>query len=167
MILHSEMQNLITAKFFFFASTVFHGRRIPELVLEKNHGFLPMMWFTSVYFYMTRRVNCIDCLFSLLFIYLQRHSLENKFSPLYDCRWWWWCMLSRVGLFVTPLTLAHQAPLSIDFPRQESWSEWLYPPPEDLSNPGIEPVSHESPALQADSLPLGHLGSPYDCRNNN
>ena len=161
------MQNLITAKFFFFASTVFHGRRIPELVLEKNCGFLPMMWFTSVYFYMTRRVNCIDCLFFLLFIYLQRHSLENKFSPLYDCRWWWWCMLSHVGVFGTPLTLAHQAPLSIDFPRQESWSELLYPSPEDLSNPGIEPVSHESPALQADSLPLGHLGSPYDCRNNN
>ena len=40
---------------------------------------------------------------------------------------------------VTPLTLAHQAPLSIDLPRQEYWSELLYAPPEDLSNQGSNP----------------------------
>ena len=44
------------------------------------------------------------------------------------------------------------------FPRQEYWSGLPFPSPEDLPDPGIEPGS---PALQADSLPLSHLGNPY------
>ena len=51
---------------------------------------------------------------------------------------------------VTPWTVAHQAPLSMGFPRQEYWSGLPFPSSEDLSNPGIEP---KSPALQADYLP--------------
>ena len=43
------------------------------------------------------------------------------------------------------------------FPRQEYWSGLPCPPPGDLSDPGIEPVS---PALQADSLPLSHQVNP-------
>ena len=58
--------------------------------------------------------------------------------------------LSYIQLFVTPWTVAHQAPLSMEFSRQEYWSGLPFPFPEDLSNPGIEPGS---PALQADSLP--------------
>ena len=54
------------------------------------------------------------------------------------------------------LTL-YQAPLSMGFSRQGYWSGEPFPPPGDLPDPGIEPVS---PALQADSLPLSHLGSP-------
>ena len=63
-------------------------------------------------------------------------------------------------------TVAHQAPLSMGFPRQEYWSgkkkkkeeEWAATSSSgDLSDPGIEPMS---PALQAHSLPLHHLGSP-------
>ena len=50
----------------------------------------------------------------------------------------------------TPWTVALQAPLSIGFSRQESWSGLPFPSPEDLLDPGIEP---ESLALQADSLP--------------
>ena len=46
--------------------------------------------------------------------------------------------------FVTQWTLAHQAPQSMGFPRQEYWSELLFPSPEDLSHPGIKAVS---PAL--------------------
>ena len=53
-------------------------------------------------------------------------------------------------LFMTPWTVAHQAPLSMGFPRQEYWSGLPFPPPGDLPNPGIEP---ESPSLQADSSP--------------
>ena len=49
-----------------------------------------------------------------------------------------------------PWTVACQAPLSMGFSRQEHWSGLLFPSPEDLPNPGIEP---RSPALQADSLP--------------
>ena len=56
-------------------------------------------------------------------------------------------LLSRVQLFVTPWTVARQAPLSMEFSRQEHWSGLPFPPPRDLPNPGIEPESLLSPAL--------------------
>ena len=49
--------------------------------------------------------------------------------------------LSRIQLFVTPLTVDCQAPLSMGFFRQEYWSGLPFPPPGDLPNPGIEPTS--------------------------
>ena len=49
-----------------------------------------------------------------------------------------------------PCTVARQAPLPMDFSRQEYWSGLPFPSPGNLPYPGIEP---ESPALQADSLP--------------
>ena len=50
------------------------------------------------------------------------------------------CMLSHT--IVTPWTVAHQAPLSMGFPRQEYWSALPFPPPPgDLPHPGIQPVS--------------------------
>ena len=55
----------------------------------------------------------------------------------------------RVHLFATPWTVAHQAPLSMGFSRQEYWRGLPFPSPGDLVNPGIKPGS---PALQADSL---------------
>ena len=51
-----------------------------------------------------------------------------------------------------PWTVAHQAPLSMEFPRQEYWTGLPFPPPEDLPNPGIKPTSPVSSALQEDSL---------------
>ena len=57
--------------------------------------------------------------------------------------------LSRVRPFVTPWTVACQAPFSMGFPRQEPWSGLSFPFPGDLSDSGIEP---RSPALQADAL---------------
>ena len=57
----------------------------------------------------------------------------------------------------TPWTVAHQAPLSMGFSRQEYWSGLPFPSPEDLPNLGIEPGS---PALQADSLPTELQGEP-------
>ena len=50
-------------------------------------------------------------------------------------------MLSHVQLFVTPRIVAHKAPLSMGFPRQECWSGLPFPPQGDLPDPGIEPVS--------------------------
>ena len=52
--------------------------------------------------------------------------------------------LSRVRLFVTPWTVAYQAPQSMGFSRQEYWSGLPFPSPGDLPDPGIEP---RSPAL--------------------
>ena len=60
------------------------------------------------------------------------------------------CVLSRfshVQLSVTIWTVAHQAPLSMEFSRQEYWSGLPCPPPGDLPDPGIEPKSLMSPAL--------------------
>ena len=63
--------------------------------------------------------------------------------------------------FATPWTVAHQAPLSMGFSRQEYWSGLSFPPPGDLPDPGIEPTSaadmnkyilHSPPVLQTCSL---------------
>ena len=64
------------------------------------------------------------------------------------------CVLSCfncVRLFVTLWTIAHQDPLSMGFSRQEYWSALPCPPPGHLPDPGIEPKSPVTPALQADS----------------
>ena len=70
--------------------------------------------------------------------------------------------LSHVRLFATLWIVAHKAPPSMGFSKQEYWSGLPHPSPGDLSNPGIEP---RSPSLQADALtseppgrptPLGH-----------
>ena len=61
-------------------------------------------------------------------------------------------LFSYVWLFATPWTLAHQAPLSMGFSRQEHWSGLLFPSPEDLPEPEIEPTSLPSPALDGTFL---------------
>ena len=53
--------------------------------------------------------------------------------------------------------IAHQAPLSMEFSKQEYWSRLPFPSPEDLPDPGIKPLS---PKLQADSLPTEPLEKP-------
>ena len=73
--------------------------------------------------------------------------------------------LSRVWLFATSWTVAHQAPLFMGFSRQEYWSGLPFPSLVDLPDPGIKP---RSPALQADALtseppgqvPKGYLTQP-------
>ena len=73
------------------------------------------------------------------------------------------CVLSRfnrIQLFGTLCTEARQVPLSMGFSKQEYWSEWPCPPPDDLPDPWTEPTSPASSVLQADSLPLSYWGSP-------
>ena len=65
--------------------------------------------------------------------------------------------LSRVRFFVTPWTVAHQAPPFLGFSRQEYWSGLPFPSPGDLPNPGIK---LRSPALQADALTSEPPGKP-------
>ena len=62
---------------------------------------------------------------------------------------------------MTLWTVACQAPLSVQFSRQEPWSGLPCPPPGDLSNPGIESVSPAAPDLQADSLLLTTKEAPF------
>ena len=53
--------------------------------------------------------------------------------------------------------IAHQAPPSMEFSRQQYWSGVPFPSPGDLPDPGIEP---RSPALRADTLPSEPPGNP-------
>ena len=73
------------------------------------------------------RLNCAMCSDALLLLLLSRFS--------------------RVQLFATSWTVAHQAPLSMGFPRHEYWSRLPFPPPGDRFEPGIKP---RSPTLQVD-----------------
>ena len=76
------------------------------------------------------------------------------------------CILSRfsrVQLCATPWTVAHQAPLPVEFSRQEDWSGLPFPPLGDLPDTGIKPASPASPALQADSLLLNNWGNSPKC----
>ena len=70
------------------------------------------------------------------------------------------CSLSRVQLFVTLLDCSPPG-FCVQWISQAGILEWVaVPPPGDLPDPGFEPVSPGTPALQADSLPLRHEGIP-------
>ena len=77
-------------------------------------------------------------------LHLRTHSLCAR---LFSC----------VQLFATPWTLVHQAPLSMEFPRQEYWSRLPFPTLGDLPNPGLEPTS---PALAGGFFTTVQPGKP-------
>ena len=70
------------------------------------------------------------------------------------------CVLSHVLFLATVWIVACLALLSRGFFRQEYWSGLSFPTSGDLPDPGIKP---KSPALQVNSLPLSHPGSPCIC----
>ena len=63
--------------------------------------------------------------------------------------------------FATPWTVAHQAPLSMEFPRQEYWSGVPSPTSGTLPDPGIEPMSLASPSLADGFFTTVPPGKPY------
>ena len=70
------------------------------------------------------------------------------------------CVFNCIQFVVTPQTVVHQAPLSMEFSRQEYWSGLPSSPPGDLPNPGIKPESLVSPALPGRFLPREPPGKP-------
>ena len=79
------------------------------------------------------------------------------------CDSWVCCVLSHyshVWLFATLWIVAHQAPLSVRFSRQEYWSGLPFPAPGDLPHPGIEPASLTSPALAGKFLTTSATWEP-------
>ena len=86
--------------------------------------------------------------------FLQRTQITKKYSQCH--------VLSYVWLFATPWTVAHQAPLSMEFSRQEYWSGLPFLLPGHLPDPGIEPESPASPTLWVGSLPIEPSGKPTD-----
>ena len=113
--------------------------------------------------------RCFLCLIHHFWVFVSGRIFRNVYSVILLKKevyfpLWTVCVcvcvhaksLSSAKLFATPCTVARQALVSMGFPRQGYWSRLPFPSPGDLPNPGIEPVS---PTLQADSLPLSHLGS--------
>ena len=78
---------------------------------------------------------------------LSKSALRNAATELISSA----SRLSRVRLFLTPWTAARQAPLSMEFSRQEYWSGLSFPPLGYLPDPEIEPGSPEDPALTGDT----------------
>ena len=75
-------------------------------------------------------------------------------------------MLSRfscVQLFAVLWTVACQAPLSMEFSRQEYWNRLPFPSPGDLHNPGIKPASLMSPALAGGFFTTSATWEPHIC----
>ena len=98
-------------------------------------------------------VMCSEGLFLILGSVHLFHLAVPDLNPSMYCAQ----SLSCVQLFVTPWTVAHQAPLSLRFSRREYWSGLPCTPLGHLPNPGIK---SRSPALQADSLPAELPGQP-------
>ncbi|MGU0230034.1 hypothetical protein ACVXJT_27035 [Klebsiella pneumoniae] len=59
-----------------------------------------------------------------------------------------------------PMDYSPQAPLSMEFPKQEYWSELPFPAPKDLPKPRVEPASPSSPALAGEFFTTEPLGKP-------
>ena len=70
-------------------------------------------------------------------------------------------VISCIQLFATPWTVAHQAPLSIGFSRQEYWRRLPFPSPGDLPDPEIKAVSLVFLALASGFFTTGPLGKPH------
>ena len=75
------------------------------------------------------------------------------------------CVLTRIQIFASPWTVAHQAPLSMGFSRQEYWSGLSCSPPGALPDPGIEPASPKSPALAGRLFTTEPPGKPQSKTN--
>ena len=88
--------------------------------------------------------------YTLSIIYI-RHTYESELMKVKVKS------LIRVRLFVTPWTIAHEAPPSMEFSRQAYWSRLPFPSPGDLPDPGIKPLS---PTLRTDALPSEPPGNP-------
>ena len=96
--------------------------------------------------------------------WISRKEKSRHHVLTHVCGIWKNCMcaqlLSCVWFFVTPWTVACQAPLSLGFSRQECWSGLLFPSPEDLPGSGIEPASLMSPALGSEFFTTGGKSLP-------
>ena len=115
-----------------------------------------VVYYLTFYFFLTSFItNLHFWRFSHWCVLCRGWYTKLLFLPLFD-KWWFFssscvcCVLShfsRVQLCATPWTVAHQAPLSLECPRQEYWSGLPFPSPGDLPDPGIEPMSLMFPAL--------------------
>ena len=104
------------------------------------------------------KVSCLKCMRESTYASIQSWSFRfwRNLIPLYHLHA---TVLSHVQLFATLWTVAHQSSLSMGFPRQEYWTGFPFPPPQDFPDSGFEPMS---PAVAGSSpeppgKPLHHL----------
>ena len=91
--------------------------------------------FSGCHFWTVFNISVYVCMWTyifILYIYIYIYTLS---------------LFSHVQLYATPWTVVHQAPLSMEFSRQNYWSGLPCPSPGDLPNPGIELTSLTSPSL--------------------
>ena len=136
-----------------------------ELVMPSNHLvlchllLLPPSIFPSIRVFSKRKKKSVPGAihkwgtFAAAFVYSQRREAAQCVSTVL-------CVLRHVQLFVIPWTVAHQAPLCMEFSRQEHWIGMSFPTPGDIPNPGIKPTSLASPALAGRFFTMRHLGNP-------
>ena len=102
----------------------------------------------------------ILCIYNNITLLIKRntHLLKSASSLVELVTYIHMFVLGCVQLSEIPWTSACQAPLSMEFSRQEYWSGLPFSPPRDLFNTGIKP---RSPTYQADSLPTEPPGKPH------
>ena len=119
--------------------------------------FVLCLWYFSVwkYFFLLDKFRAFPYIFLFLpilgkdFFYTLKYDKSLLRDEAVNA-----CMLNHVWVLVALWTVARQAPLSMGFSRQEYPNGLPFPSPEDLPNPGTEPMSLAAPALQAVCLPL-------------
>ena len=111
----------------------------------------------NIYLYTISENICFTCLRENIYISYMKFFSMGALSPnLLICM----LVIQLCSTLCDPLTIAHQAALSMGFSRQDYWSGLPFSPPGDLSNPKIEPGSPVSPILQTDSLLAEPSGKP-------
>ena len=119
------------------------------------------LFFWGLPFNSFRRVMYFEC--ESIWVAMGEILIITQYFIINWYSWSFWCVcaqsLSCVWLCVTQWTVALQAPLSMEFPRQEYWGGLLFPAPGDLLDPGIEPSSLASPALTGGPLTTGPPGN--------
>ena len=145
--------------------------RVSNCEVKKRVLGIPLRWYclfgpllspkwsvTALFVYPVRRgqaptLNSYKSITCTFYFIIQTMYIYHIYTPLAAC------MLSHVQLFANPWTVAH--PLFMELSRQECWSGLPFPPPGNLPDPGIKPMSPVSPALAGRFLSLSYLGSPY------
>ena len=130
--------------------------RIYNYKLKLKHFFLHTISQNSTAFSDPCSIYAVECVCVCVFTRTHSRSIVCVCVCVCVCVYARTQSLNHVWFSATLQTGPHQAPLSMELSRHEYWSRLPFPPLGYLPNPGIKPTSL---ALQADSLPLYHLGS--------